>query len=458
MPKKRTISLSLISLLSVLCAIVAIGYQPVFKPGDLNRDYKTDLADLSYHFHRAAVALDSAGSLNDTVFNNHGIIDSIDTMWIAWELGGYSYYNPVYTHPDSLYPLNETALNLAVRHLSYLKSIWPYRRVQIDRMLRQFGLSSQPPVPINPDLTGDGHTDIADIVRFFTLLADSLEVLPDMAVAEQMDFNVDGRVDLIDTEAFLWRLSNDMYRQEWEGYPPGKNIFGETHDLSPAPSLGEKAARFAQRQLSWVHENVSEETTHLLDAHLRQFCRVYGLRYPPPPPLLGDLDDDSTRGPADAALFFNFLYTKAPAGLYDERMDFNLDSKVDSLDAEFFMFLLLREPGGTLSVPSSGIPPMPRLSKRQALDYLAGLPETHPEWVDVSGRHRSDELYRLLLPVKVPDSFDPDLNGDGKVDILDLLTLIRWGSAGDKRADWNGDNLYRADDLLQFIMEALYNK
>ncbi|MCE5272265.1 hypothetical protein LLH00_13385, partial [bacterium] len=138
----------------------------------------------------------------------------------------------------------------------------------------------------------------------------------------------------------------------------------------------------------------------------------------------------------------------APAGLYREDLDFNFDSKVDSQDAEYFLFFLFRE-NRALSTPSGQS--MSRNSLRGALRFLEQMQARHPEWLDRSGKSQCNALLQALTPLPLSDSLEADLNRDGRVDMFDLLTLLRWGAHGDPRADWSGDNAFTGEDILMFL-------
>ncbi len=455
---RRYLILVIISL-SLVKHDIACAYISKFRYGDLNRDFIVNLTDLSFFFKYSAMNRDSSEpAVPDSIFqrldfNKDGVIDIVDTQHEVRAIGGVPYgeqpyFNPIYTPPDNLQNLNAVALALSREHLTELKILWPDLRVQLERMLRQFGLTEKTPVPVNEDINEDGYIDVTDIVRLFTLLADSLYELPNLPVSAGMDFNVDGQVDLIDTENFLWQLSSCMYHQMVDDSVGGWDMFTQTYDGRPAPVLGEKAGRFASLQIAWVLEKAYSESSGFLDTHLKDLCTVFGLPFPPPRPWPGDIDADSLRTAADAAQFFNFLFDKAPAGMYREDLDFNLDSRVDSLDAEYFLFFLFRE-GRALSTPSGQS--MSRNSLRRTISFLEDMENRHPEWVDQSGKSMLGPLLQALLPLPVTDSLDADLNQDGRVNILDLLTLLRWGAQGDSRADWSGDNAFTGEDILMFL-------
>jgi len=464
---RRFVFFAILCLMFVFNLSPCRAYSPLYIEADINHDYKIDIADIAFFFKYAALQQDSADrGIPDSIlqrldFYRNGVLDIEDAKaWVYMQRSKYygrtPYYIQIYAHPDSLPELSATALSLARDHLTRMQDIWPDRRVQIQGILRQFGLTDQPPVPLNPDLTGDGASDVADIVRFFNLLTDSLEELPSLPVAAGMDFNLDGRVEPLDVLPFLHRLVAD---EEWEAYldnPPTIPFyfrFSSRRYGLPIPDLGGKAAALALQQAALVYEdalltNPDFPTAYGLGHDMGLFCKAYSLPYPPPRPWPGDIDADSLRTAADVAQFFNFLFDKAPAGMYREDLDFNLDSRVDSLDAEYFLFFLFRE-GRALSTPSGQS--MSRNSLRRTISFLEDMENRHPEWVDQSGKSMLRPLLQSLLPLPVTDSLDADLNQDGRVNILDLLTLLRWGAQGDSRADWSGDNAFTGEDILMFL-------
>jgi len=447
----------LMSIILITNSERCFAYSHWYRNGDLNRDCNVDILDVAYYFKNASLIHDSL-EVPDSItqrldFNGDGEINIEDTkIWVLLTGGGSfydtAYFNPVYPHPDSIPQMSEAALTLAREQLTKLIALWPDKRAQLNRILRQFALADSPPVPVNMDLTGDGYIDAADIVRFFTLLADSLAELPGLTVVAGMDFNVDDRVDLLDTENLFWSLYTDTYRQEICGDQEPWNRFIQTHESAAALKLSENARRFASSQIAWVLEKEQWAINGYMDVYLKDFCEVFGLPFPPPRPWPGDIDADSLRTAADAAQFFNFMFDKAPAGMYREDLDFNLDSRVDSLDAEYFLFFLFRE-GRALSTPSGQS--MSRNSLRRTISFLEDMENRHPEWVDQSGKSMLGPLLQALLPLPVTDSLDADLNQDGRVNILDLLTFLRWGAQGDSRADWSGDNAFTGEDILMFL-------
>jgi hypothetical protein len=466
--RKRRILLSFLYVTLFLgIPIYCFAYSPLYLEADINHDYKVDISDVAFYFKYAAMSRDSTGSgIPDSIMqrldsHRNGVLDIEDAKaWVYRQNNKYyygcPYYILIYTHPDSLPEMNEAARVIASEQLTVMKVLWPDKRGQIQGILRQFGVTDQPPVPINPDLSGDGGTDVVDIVRFFTLLTDSLQYLPELPVAEGMDYNVDGRVDILDAIPFIHRIAAD---EEWEAYLEGPSTFPFYYRFSsrrnglPIPNMGGKAATLALRQAALVYEdavlsNPKFPTNYGLGHDMKLFCNAYDLPFPPPRPWPGDIDADSLRTAADAAEFFNFLFDKAPAGMYREDLDFNLDSKVDSLDGEYFLFFLFRE-GRALAVPSGQS--MSRNSQRRTINFLEEMKNRHPEWVEQSGEGRCRQLLQALVPLPLSDSPDPDLNGDRRVNVFDLLTLLRWGASGDMRADWSGDNAFNGLDILMFL-------
>ncbi|MCE5270854.1 hypothetical protein LLH00_06170, partial [bacterium] len=148
---------------------------PSYWDSDLNHDHKSDLEDLAFYFQYAAVIRDSSlACVPDSIaerFQGIGSVDIQDTRGMLGSLiseyEGYIYQGtPILTHPDSLLPLSGSAREMAREHLEALKVTLPKWSDRIGGVLRQLGLTDTPPVPIDPDLNGDGYTDVADIARF----------------------------------------------------------------------------------------------------------------------------------------------------------------------------------------------------------------------------------------------------------------------------------------------------
>ena len=109
--------------------------------------------------------------------------------------------------------------------------------------------------------------------------------------------------------------------------------------------------------------------------------------------------------------------------------------------------LLMIRPGARPQVPAAG--PRPD----EAPVTLAGEPEIATRLSLVQNYAASIDL----LNVRPSDrrAYLADLNGDGALDMLDLLAFQRWLDAGDMRADFSGDGALDHMDSLAFQSEMV---
>ncbi|MCA9297561.1 MAG: hypothetical protein KDA28_00760, partial [Phycisphaerales bacterium] len=60
-------------------------------------------------------------------------------------------------------------------------------------------------------------------------------------------------------------------------------------------------------------------------------------------------------------------------------------------------------------------------------------------------------VLEILVTAEVRAVCDPDLNGDGELDIFDVFTYLALFEASDAQADWNGDTIVDVFDVLAFL-------
>jgi len=411
--------------------------------GDYNEDGDLDLKDISLYFNYLADSVEVLGEDNYWIqtldVNGNGIRDSLDAMWIIL-CNVYPTetirdgYGPIFIHPDSFPSLSERA-KVKVHDAIDLAQSWsPEFANNLYGIRRQFGLLDIAPVPINPDLDFGYGLNLLDVQQFFINLKMYLDSSGNgSSVFPQMDYNVDGRLDVIDTEAFIALFTY------YEGAITGIHLSLEDDDHDFASRLVVSLFRGIGRPESWL----SVTLRHIID-NLR-------LTYTPSTKILGDLNGDLIRNINDAALYFNYL-TDSLGVLPDTnailyQMDCNFDGRVDSLDTEyFFYFFFYNNPEP--ETPADSLVPMTQEAKYFAFKELERLTPLRPEW---SGP--IEYIRKVIESLPTATKKNCDINGDGRVNIVDAIALLIAVLKQDPSADWDGDSELTINDVISFITD-----
>lgn len=425
----------------------AIATEPL-QLGDLNKNFKLDMVDfVLYNIYlndlRKGLPVDTTIQFMMDKNSDH----KVDSLDLESFLGGMhiSYYNtywPYYFFPDSIPPMSEEVKDYARRMLSWIQKEHLDWSHWLRQLARQMGLTVEPPVKVNSDIDRNGSIELIDLALFFNYLKDSVETLPqDHEVINAIDYNADGRVNVMDTETFISYTINNY------------SIYYR-YGLPSSFTWDSNVKYFAERQFAWLmnyHDPGNKPPPHYWGS-LNKYREKLELSPSPPTHLPGDINLDRKRNLSDAAFFFNYLSDST--GILPDtnkillQCDLNFDGTVDTLDTEFFLFFLFLSNDNPAEIGLK-VPPISTKAQELAFRQFERFEHSNPEW------KTKIETVRLELN-NIPDTgiISCEINGDGRVNIADAIALIILGRNNDLSADWNCNGVFEIDDVISYLLDV----